>query len=103
MDGEPDTIEGALSPQEEPRAPPPAWSSAAQTVAAVLWPSFLAAALATMVCFAFIDPEHLVEVTTPPVDLSRTASYGVGFFFFWLIGLVAAALCWNLSRPPRDG
>jgi hypothetical protein len=27
--------------------------------------------------------------------------YAIGFFFFWLIGRVAAALCWQLAGAAR--
>ena len=70
-------------------------------VAVVAWSAFLAAALATMLCFAFIDPQALSVGETPEWWSSRLMVYAVGFFFFWLVGLVAAALCWQLSRPPR--
>lgn len=86
------------------RAPVPGWSARAQAIAAVLWPSFLSAALATMVFFAFIDPAGLHEVTTPPVELSRTASYGVGFFFFWFVAAMSSAVSAYLLRtaPPHS-
>jgi hypothetical protein len=70
-------------------------------VAVVAWSAFLAAALATMLCFAFIDPLAVSAGEVPEWWSSRLMVYAVGFFFFWLVGLVAAALCWQLSRPPR--
>ena len=92
--------------------PPPAprrWSSAAQMVAAILWPSFLAASLATMVFFAVVDPELIHESTAPPLELSRTTGYGLGFFFFWFVTTAASALTAYLLRtaapaePPDPG
>ncbi len=41
--------------------PPRPWSTRAQLLAAVLWPSLLAASFATMLFFAFIDPGLLHE------------------------------------------
>jgi len=73
----------------------------ARGVAVVAWSAFLAAALATMLCFAFIDPLALSAGETPEWWSTRLHVYAVGFFFFWLVGLVAAALSWQLSRPPR--
>jgi hypothetical protein len=73
----------------------------ARGVAVVAWSAFLAAALATMLCFAFIDPQALSSGEAPPWWSSRLHVYALGFFFFWLVGVVAAALCWQLSRPPR--
>jgi hypothetical protein len=72
-----------------------------RALAVIGWSAFLAAALATMLCFAFIDPLALSAGETPQWWSSRLHVYAVGFFFFWLVGLIAAALCWQLSRPPR--
>jgi len=27
--------------------------------------------------------------------------YAIGFFFFWVVGLVAAIISWTLAHPPR--
>jgi hypothetical protein len=63
----------------------------------IAWSAFLAAALATMLCFAFLDPLALANGEPPPWWTSRLRVYAVGFFFFWLVGLVAATLCWQLA------
>ena len=73
----------------------------ARSIAAIFWSAFLAAALATMLCFAFIDPEALAAGDPPGWWSTRLHVYAVGFFFFWVIGVVAAALCWQLSRGAR--
>ena len=70
---------------------------------AIVWSSFLAAALGTMLCFAFLDPEGVAAGELPSWWTTRRAVYALGFFFFWLIGLVAATLCWQLARPERRG
>jgi hypothetical protein len=76
----------------------------ARAAGIVLWSAFLAAALATMLCFAFIDPLELAEGQPPSWWTSRLHVYAVGFFFFWVIGLIAAALCWSLAQKvPNDG
>lgn len=54
-----------------------------QKAGAVLWPSFFAACVATMVFFAFVDPTALGEITFPQVEISRDAGYTIGFFMFW--------------------
>jgi hypothetical protein len=54
----------------------------------VLWPSFLVAAVAEMVFFAFFDPGEFF-LFGQPLELSRTAIYSIGFFFFW--GFAAAS------------
>lgn len=102
QNGEPDA--GELDFQ-----PPPPWSRAAQAVAAVLWPSFLAASFATMLFFAFVDPELLGQATTPAMDLSRMTGYAIGFFFFWMITLISSAVSVYLVQTahmppaPRPG
>jgi hypothetical protein len=75
----------------------------ARAAGVIVWSAFLAAALATMLCFAFLDPLGLAQGEAPPWWTSRLRVYAIGFFFFWMTGLVAATFCWNLSRPPRDG
>lgn len=76
-------------------------SDRARATGAVIWSSFLAAALATMVCFAFIDPLALAQGEPPRWWNTRLNVYAVGFFFFWLVGFVAATLSWFLAR--RNG
>jgi hypothetical protein len=70
------------------------------------WCSFLAAAVGTMVFFAFIDPMTLVDVTEPPIPVDRMTGYAIGFFFLWALTGAAAALTLYLTRtahaaPPR--
>ena len=74
----------------------------AQAVAAVLWPSFLAACLATMVFFAYVDPELLGHATSPVLEVSRMTGYGIGFFFFWLIALISSAISVYLLRTAHE-
>ena len=38
---------------------------------------------------------------TPQWWTDRLHVYAVGFFFFWIIGLISAALCWQLASAPR--
>ena len=63
----------------------------------IVWSAFLAAALATMLCFAVLDPLAIAAGETPPWWTDRLRVYAIGFFFFWLIGVVAATLCWQLA------
>ena len=71
----------------------------AQKVGAVLWPSFFAACVATMVFFAFIDPLHLRDITFPGIDISRETGYSIAFFMFWLATASASLFTWILLRP----
>jgi len=86
--------------------PPPGESAdiggSARAAGVIVWSSFLAAALGTMMCFAFLDPQALAEGQPPSWWTTRLRVYALGFFLFWLIGAVAALICWNLVRPARD-
>lgn len=66
----------------------------------VAWCSFLAASVATMVFFAFVDPSPIFSslfVATARVP-SRTALYSTGFFFFWIVCAASAAItAWMLQ------
>ena len=65
------------------------------------WSSFLAASLATMLCFAFVDPESFLDGHLPPWWGPRMRVYAIGFFFFWFVGIAAATLTWTLAQPRR--
>lgn len=70
---------------------------------AVLWPSFVAAGLASMVFFAFVDPLQLRAISFPQHAISRELGYTLGFFMFWVVTAMASAVTWYLSRPlPAD-
>ena len=57
----------------------------AQRVGAILWPSFFAAGVATMVFFAFVDPLALRDMTFPQLrDRRASSATRIGFFMFWL-------------------
>lgn len=95
-DGDRDSDNGTLADDDDsPRAPRP-WSSTAQIVAAILWPSFLTASMATMLAFAFIDPALIQHETT--LEISRMTGYGIGFFFFWFVAAVSSAVSVYLLR-----
>jgi hypothetical protein len=81
----------------------PALGARGRAIGAIFWSAFLAAALACLLCFAFLDPEALAAGDVPSWWTTRRAVYALGFFFFWLTGLVAATLCWQLARPDRRG
>lgn len=90
----------------DPTIEPQPWSRRAQDVAAVAWSGFLAACLGTFIFFAFFDPQLLADDLHPPKWLmNRMTGYAVGFFFFWFVATVAAALTAYLleSKPaPRE-
>lgn len=72
------------------------------------WCSFLTAAVATMVFFAFVDPLALADIAEPPLPVDRMSGYALGFFFFWLLAATSATLTVYLIRtrhghpPPAD-
>ncbi len=75
--------------------------SMVQCIGAILWPSFFAAGVATMVLFAFVDPLALAEISFPRWHISRELGYSVGFFMFWLCTASSSLFTWILLRPPR--
>jgi len=72
-----------------------------QRIGAIVWPSFFSAGVATMVCFALLDPHDLREVVFPSLDLSREIVYTIGFFAFWAATLGASLFTAVLLRAPR--
>ncbi|MDO4709233.1 MAG: hypothetical protein Q4B94_09235 [Pseudomonadota bacterium] len=71
----------------------------AQRLGAILWPSFFAACVATMVFFAFVDPIALRDMTFPGLPISRVTGYSIGFFMFWLATASSSLFTWILLRP----
>ena len=70
-----------------------------QRVGAILWPSFFAAGVATMVFFALVDPLDLRDMTFPDIQISRGLGYTIGFFMFWLATASSSLFTWLLLRP----
>jgi hypothetical protein len=69
----------------------------------VSWSSFLSAAVATMVCFALVDPAPVAAQFAPPgAPLSRTSIYSFGFLFFWVVSAFAAAMAAWMLAPRRS-
>ncbi len=70
----------------------PEWTTRQQDMANVLWASFLAACVASVVFFAMVDPLELAAISTPMLEISRMAGYAIGFFFFWGIAALASTV-----------
>jgi hypothetical protein len=69
---------------------------------AVVWPSFFAAGVATMVFFASIDPLDLAGISMPGLEISRELGYSIGFFMFWACTASSSLFTWLLlGRPGR--
>ena len=73
----------------------------AQRIGAIVWPSFFAAGVATMVFFAFIDPLQLRDITFPDIEISRGLGYTIAFFMFWVATAASSLFTWILLRPSR--
>jgi hypothetical protein len=69
----------------------------------IAWSAFLSAAAATMVCFAFVDPQAWLDGNPPAWWGPRLHVYAIGFFFFWGVGFAAATLAWYLAHGRRMG
>ncbi|MEM9385574.1 MAG: hypothetical protein AAGA68_10970 [Pseudomonadota bacterium] len=70
-------------------------------VAAVGWASFLAACAASLLAFAIVDPGRLANASELIDHIDRATGYGVGFLFFWGVGIVAGGLSVLLIRSSR--
>jgi hypothetical protein len=86
---------GALRPQPEGYA-----DSLVRRIGAVVWPSFFAAGIATIVFFAVVDPIALATITWPDIQITRPAGYSIGFFMFWLCTISACLFTAMLVAPP---
>lgn len=76
----------------------PHWSQARQHISIAIWSSFLAAAAASVVCFAFIDPATIELLPGADTTLARMTGYALGFFLFWTATASASLLTLYLVR-----
>jgi hypothetical protein len=83
-----------MQPSPSPMHPAPeSWPLWRRDVGILLWASFLAGCIATMVFFAFFDPTLLRHDDMPPRWLAdRMTGYACGFFFFWFMCAIASFL-----------
>ena len=87
-------------PEDAPRAWR-RWTRKSQNIAAILWPSFMAACIATGVFFGHVDPLDLDAITTPMAEYSSMTGYAIGFFFFWAVCAISSLLSVFLIRTSR--
>jgi hypothetical protein len=87
-------------PEDAPRAWR-RWSRRAQNIVAILWSSFIAAGIGTMLFFGHVDPRDLDAITTPAADFSILTGYAIGFFMFWIVCGIASLLAVFLIRTSR--
>ena len=71
----------------------------AQRVGAILWPSFFAAGVSTMVFFAFVDPLALRDMSFPDLPMTRGLGYSIGFVMVWAATAASSLFTWILLRP----
>ncbi len=57
----------------------------------ILWPSFVAGGVASILCFTALDPLELGFA-------SRMSGYTLGFFFFWSVAAGSSAFTCFLQR-----
>lgn len=67
----------------------------------ILWPSFVVAGVADAVFFTLIDPQELY-LFGDPVDLSRTATYSIGFFAFWAVCAASSLFTVFIQRSSAE-
>jgi hypothetical protein len=84
-----------------PAAPPTELGARSRIIVTVMWCSFLAASVATMISFALVDPAPIAAALPwAGPGASRTAVYSLGFFYFWAVCAAAGALtAFMLSTP----
>ena len=71
------------------QAPIPDNMPRSHLVISVLWPSFGTAIIATGLFFSAVHPRDLVPFDLD-IDVSPIAAYSIGFFLFWLLGIVSS-------------
>lgn len=69
-----------------------------QKIIAVLWPSFLTAGVATILFFAYFDPQLLMQISGYGY-VSRMGGYTLGFFLFWILTSLTCVLTCYFQRP----
>ena len=70
-------------------APLPEKIPGIQQAISVLWPSFATAIVATGFFFSAFNPRELVPFDLD-VEVSPLAAYSIGFFIFWILGIVSS-------------
>ena len=67
----------------------------------VIWVSFLAAAVQTMIFFAQFDPAYLNEIASITISIGRWQGYALGFVFFWGFNFITGLFCGVIMAMPR--
>jgi hypothetical protein len=83
------------------------WNRQAQHIASVMWPSFIAAVIGSIIWFVFVDPELLGVALIPEREISVLTGFGICFFFFWFVAILSSGttmlLRWTRRREHSNG
>lgn len=83
---------------------PGRWTSARRDMGIIIWISFLAACLGSLIIFGLLDPQAMTSAWTENWDMGRKWGYTLGFGFLWLITFISASLTvFMLRSGPRKG
>jgi hypothetical protein len=66
----------------------------------VLWPAFLMACVATGLFFSLVDPMELI-ILDERVKVHILGAYTIGFFAFWMLGILSSGLTALLVQKIR--
>ncbi|HBR98707.1 MAG TPA: hypothetical protein DD979_15230 [Gammaproteobacteria bacterium] len=69
-----------------------------QTVAAILWPSFLVAGIANSMFWVMVDP-HDFGLIAGISELSRIGAYSVGFLLSWAATALSSFVTIRFCKP----
>jgi len=80
------------------------WNRRKRDIGLVIWISFLASCVGTLLIFAVIDPDALNDAWVLPWEIGRKLAYSLGFIFLFAIGAIASALTVFMIRTgPGSG
>lgn len=66
----------------------------------ILWPAFLMACVATGLFFSLVDPMELI-ILDERVKVHVLGAYTIGFFIFWMLGILSSGLTALLVQKIR--
>lgn len=83
---------------------PGRWDRRKRDIGIIVWISFLAACVGTLLIFAVLDPDALNDAWVLPWEMGRKLAYSLGFAFLFGVGGLASALTVFMIRTgPRKG
>jgi len=88
----------------DPDGIPGRWNQRKRDIGTVVWISFLAACVGTLVIFAVLDPAALNDAWVLPWEMGSKLAYSLGFAFLFCVSLVASVLTVFMIRTgPATG